>query len=264
MTVVAVGAPRAESLQGVVFLYQRSGLFWSLIGRFLDSDATGLDDKGELGTAVAVRGDALLAGAPLDDQLGNDTGAAYLFGRGQIIDSWVEAVQYYPSDPVPGDMFGAAVAVARQLDSYAVAIGAPSPQSTSSPGRVFVYDSVGDPEILSAGGDRDAFGAAVALYGRGLAVGAPGDDDGGQDAGAVYLYVQDELGVWQSDGKVLASDAAIEKELGKAADARHGSVIVGGPEEDAASAGAAYLYDSRVFADGFESGGLGSWSSVVP
>jgi hypothetical protein len=261
VTVVAVGAPRADVFEGVVFLYQRVGPAWPLIGRLVDSDTMGPNDNGELGASIAVRGDALLSGSPLDDQLGGNVGTAYLFGRGQIIDSWVESVQYDPTDPAPGDGFGTAVAVARRFDTYVVAIGAPSVLGPGA-GRAFVWDSVGPPEVLTEGGNQDAFGAALALFGRTLVVGAHGDDEGGQDAGAIYVYTQDELGVWQSDGKILASDAGVEKEFGWAVAARHGSVIVGAPEEDALTPGTAYLYDCRIFGDGFESGGLSSWTIV--
>lgn len=263
LTNVAVGAPRADVFEGVVFLFQRNGDLWDLIGRLVDSDQTGANDNGELGTALAIRGDSLLLGAPLDDQVGGNAGAAYLFGRGQIVDSWTEVTPLFAQDPLPGDMFGAAVAVDRIGSLYTYVIGAPSPAPSGSPGRVFIGDGPGDPAVLTEGGDRDAFGGAVALYRNTLAVGAPGDDDGGNDAGAVYLYVRDQPGSWMFDVKLLASDAANEKEFGEAV-AFSSSLLVGGPEEDAFLPGAAYIYDSLVFADGFESGDTSAWSVTVP
>jgi hypothetical protein len=263
VTTLAVGAPKADQAEGVVFLYRRNGVLWNLIGRLSDSDTMGPNDNGELGIAVAIRGDSLIAGAPLDDQLGSNVGAAYHFGRGQIVDSWVETAALLPSDPLPGDMFGAAVAVARELDFYVLAIGAPS-QSPARAGRVFVYDAPGDPEVLTAGDIHDGFGSAVAIDTRLLLVGAPGDDDGGQDAGAVYCFFRDQLGVWQSDGKIVASDAGIEKEFGWDVALGLGSAIIGRPEEDAVTAGAAYLYTTSIFTDGFESGDTSAWSAVSP
>ena len=43
-----------------------------------------------------------------------------------------------------------------------------------------------------------------------------------------------------------------------------GTLIIGGGEEDAFTPGAAYVYSSRLFADGFESGDTSSWSSTSP
>ena len=99
-----------------------------------------------------------------------------------------------------------------------------------------------------------------------IVVGAKRDPDGGAKAGAVYLLERDEMGVWQPGGKAQASDRAINKEFGEDVAIRHGSVIVGGGEEDAFTSGAAYFYSraSQVFSDGFESGDALAWSSTAP
>ena len=261
LTNVAVGAPRANSFEGVVFLFQRNGAFWPLIGRLVDSDSAGTNDNGEFGTSLAIAGDALLVGAPKDDQLAGDAGAAYLFGRGQIIDSWVESTSLFAQDPVVGDQFGAAVAVDRIGSLYTYVVGAPSPVSVLSAGRVFIGDGPGDPTVLTAGDVRDAFGAAVALDGNLLAVGAPSDDEGGNDSGAVYLYWRDQPGSWNFDQKLKASSPAGEREFGEAV-ALGESLLVGTPEEDAFLPGAAFVYGTSIFEDGFESGNLTAWSSV--
>jgi hypothetical protein len=263
LTNVAVGAPRADAFEGAVFLYQRSGASWNGIARLADSDQDGPNDNGEFGSALAIRGDALLVGAPLDDQLGSNTGAAYLFGRGQIIDSWVEVAALYPSDPAPGGQFGAAIAVDRLFDLYTYVVGAPAGLSGASPGRIFIGDTAGSPTILTAGGNQDDFGAAVALDGHRLVVGAPGDSEHGNDAGAVYFFFRDAPGSWHADGRVTASDAGGEREFGESV-AYHGSFLVGSPQEDAFLPGAAYVYPTLIFSDGFESGDTSAWSAVTP
>jgi len=100
----------------------------------------------------------------------------------------------------------------------------------------------------------DWFGRSVDVFGDMAVVGAPGDDEVAAKAGAIYLLERDLLGVWQPGGKFLASDVAINKEYGEAVAIEGGTVIVGGSEEDAVTSGAAYIYSSRLFADGFESG----------
>jgi hypothetical protein len=260
ITDVVVGAPRADTFQGVVFLVEKNGTLWSTIGRFSDSDDTGLNDAGEFGTSVAIRGDQLIAGAPLDDQFGNNTGAAYVFGRTGITNTWSEVAPLYPSSPTPGDEFGHSVA----LDENVGVVGAPAPSTTAAAGRVFIYDSL--TQELTAGASRDEFGSSVAIDESMnlILVGAKRDGDGGPKAGAVYLLERDEFGDWQPGGKVLASDTGINKEFGESVAIRSGTAVIGGAEESAFTPGAAYIYSSRLFADGFESDDTGAWSGTVP
>lgn len=135
----------------------------------------------------------LLVGAPSVVKLGAvTTGYATLFSgaTGAVIDSW--------SGHTANDAFGRAVANAGDVDGDGIAdaiVGAPQPMPGSTGyARVFsgltgslVYDWAGD-----SGGDH--FGASVAsagdvnsdLQGE-VAIGAPGDDDNGQNSGSVRV-----------------------------------------------------------------------------
>ncbi len=260
LTDVVVGAPGADTYQGVVFLFERSGLLWNRLGRFSDSDDSGLYDAGEFGSSVAIRGDHFIAGAPRDDQSGTDTGAAYLFGRTNVINIWNQVLALYPSNPTPGDRFGEAVA----LDQDVVVVSAPAFTGNGVSGRVFIYG--GTNQELTAGADDDAYGSSVAIDVASdlLVVGAFHDDDGGVNAGAVYFLSQDAAGLWQPVDRLAASDAGNYKQFGEAVAVRDGAVIVGGSEEPAFTPGAAYLFDAALFADGFEGGGTAAWSTHVP
>jgi len=257
---VVVGAPRADSFQGVVFLIERNGATWTSQGRFSDSDSGGGNDAGEFGSSVAIRGDQIIGGAPLDDQLGQNTGAAYIFGRGNINLIWGEVAALYPSSPAPGVQFGFSVA----LDDNVAVVGAPSPGSAPPAGRVFIYDT--STQVLTAGENFEQYGSSVAISEslNLIVVGAKQDNDGGDKAGAIYLVERDEFGTWLPGGKVVASDSAINKEYGEAVAVQGGTVIVGGSEEAAFSSGAAYIYSSFLFGDGFETGDTSAWSSTVP
>ncbi len=249
LTNVLVGAPRADNFQGAVYLFQQTGPFWPALGRFSDSDDSGLLDAGEFGTAVAMRGDAFIAGAPLDDQLGNNSGAAYLYGRTNIIDIWNEVLALYPSAGQAGDRFGQAVAI----DANIAVIGAPA--TNGRPGRVF---AVGNTTTeLTAGVNGDDFGAAVAVdwQANWLLVGAPHTEFGGPPgakAGAVHVYRRDALDAWQWQGAVVASDAAINKGFGNAIALRAHDAVIGADESDALTDGAAYLFTERIFIDGLD------------
>lgn len=258
---VVVGAPNAETFQGVVFLNESvAGGPWVMNqGRFTDSDDTGLLDAGTFGASVAIRGDQIIAGAPLDDQSGNNTGAAYIFGRTGVTNVWSEVAALYAASPQPGDQFGFSVALG---ESVAV-VGAPA-QGSANPGRIFVYDS--STQEFTAGSASDEFGISVAIAeSRGLlVVGAKRDNDGGQNAGAAYLFYRDHIGQWQPDWKITASDAGVGKQFGESMAVGSDSLIIGGSEEPAATPGAAYLYGVPLFSDGFESGDTTRWSATAP
>lgn len=262
---VLAGAPGADQGQGVVFLSQRSGGVWTMNqGRFSDSDSQpGLGTAGQFGSSVAISGDNLIGGAPTDDQNAqSNRGAAYIFGRDGILNPWTESAALYPTAPLPaGGRFGLSVAI----DDNVAVVGAPSPGGGGGPdGRVSVYGPVD--QTFDIGDPLIEFGSAVAVdESMGLIViGAKRDDEIAAKAGAVYLLEPDGLGGWMAGGKVLASDAAINKEFGESVAMQGGTVIIGGGEIDANSPGAAYIYSSRLFADGFESGDTLAWSSSAP
>jgi hypothetical protein len=61
------------------------------------------------GSAVAVSGDYALVGSPVDDDLGTDSGAAYIFKQEGA--RWTQAAKLLSGDGKAGDFFGAAVAL---------------------------------------------------------------------------------------------------------------------------------------------------------
>jgi hypothetical protein len=132
------------------------------------------------------------------------------------------------------DRFGSAIAAIGDLEVDGVVdlvVGAPGDDSGGSDrGAVWVLfmDSDGTVDMEQKISDRegdfngilrdgDAFGSAVtAIYGpngdlngdqiRDIAVGAPGDDDGGSDRGAVWILFLNQDGTVQDEAKISASD----------------------------------------------------------
>jgi hypothetical protein len=94
----------------------------------------------------------------------------------------------------------------------------------------------------AAGGDL--FGAAVAVDGDRIVIGAPGDDDQGSGAGALYAFARGPSG-WAQVGKLVAPGGAAGQELG-AAVALRGAMAVAGAARDADSApasGSAHVFE---------------------
>jgi hypothetical protein len=116
-----------------------------------------------------------------------------------------------------GDRFGSAVAMAGDV---AVA-GAPGENGLGADaGAVYVFrrdrggpdgwGQVAEVTASGAGNRGDRFGAAVAVHGDRLLVGAPGDRTDGEEAGAVYLFERDQGGpdAWGRVARVRAFDGA--------------------------------------------------------
>jgi len=227
---LAAGAP-GDGILGV-----ERGAVWIL---FMDSDGTvdleqkisardgdfngTLRDGDAFGRAVTgigdLNGDTILdiaVGAPGDDDGGNDRGAVWvLFLRqdGTVLDEAKISANdgNFGGDLDDGDRFGTALAVLGDLDGNGaadLAVGAPGDDDGElDAGAIWIlfmnsngtvrteqkisFDSGGLDALLRSG---DAFGSAIAnidtLNGDtvpDIVVGAPGDDDGGVDAGAAWV-----------------------------------------------------------------------------
>ena len=102
----------------------------------------------------------------------------------------------------------------------------------------------GDVELRpSRSRPRDFFGAAVAISGTNIVVGAPGDDDGGADAGAVFVFsASAPTNTWMEAQKLLPAGAtAANDAFGAAVDINADRLIVGAPQ--GATSGNAYIFE---------------------
>ncbi|WP_438039111.1 MYXO-CTERM sorting domain-containing protein [Sorangium sp. So ce128] len=97
--------------------------------------------------------------------------------------------------------------------------------------------------LASDGAEMDRFGDSVALSGDTALVGAEGDDDAGQIAGAAYVFVR-SAGVWTQQAKLLASDGAESDYFGGSVALSGDTALVGasGDSDDGLSSGSAYVF----------------------
>ncbi len=182
----------------------------------------------------------------------------------QTLGSLAQQAYLKASSPGTGDQLGWSVAIsgdtaavgARFEDSGATGVGGdPADDGASNAGAVvvFVRDGAGwsQQAYLKASntdpGDR--FGAAVALSGDTLVVGAPGEDslatgvDGDQTSnsglgapGAAYVFVR-EGASWSQQAYLKASNTGLSDAFGQAVAVHGDTVVVGAPEEDGAATG---------------------------
>jgi hypothetical protein len=182
---------------GAAYVFVRNGTTWSQQA-YLKSSGTDVNDR--FGTSVAVSGDTVVIGAFYEDRnatgvngiwtdnSATDSGAAYVFVRsGQ---TWSQEAYLKASNAAAGDWFGWPVSIwndkivvgARQEDSNATGVnGNQLDNSVSSAGAAYVFYRTGTTwtqqfYLKGAAPGPDNLGAAVAISGRYVVVGAPLED----------------------------------------------------------------------------------------
>ena len=200
----------------------------------------------QFGRAVAVSGDVAIVGAHLADKSGYDSGAAYLFD----VHTGEELLELSPEDAHAGDEFGVSVSISGEL----ALVGAHYAENSQGheAGCAYLFDVESGAQLLkltpSDQDAGDAFGRSVAIHGDVAIVGAFSDNQGGQDAGAAYLF---DVHSGAQLFKLMASDAASFDSFGVSVAISGDVAIVGADWDDdnGASSGSAYLFDVQTGAE---------------
>jgi VCBS repeat-containing protein len=129
----AIGAARddvdgkADAGSAYVFQRDQGGADqWGQVRKLISTD---IDTGDSFGFSVSVSGDAVVVGAHNDNDKGDDSGSAYLFGRNQGgMDQWMQSSKLTGADGEAGDVFGYSVAI----DGDSFAVGAPNSDDAGS------------------------------------------------------------------------------------------------------------------------------------
>jgi len=218
-----VGAPGAGAGTGAAYAFERSGGDWRLQSALVPSGA-GRGD--ELGTAVALDGDAALVGAP-----GDGNGAVHAFERAD--DGWRHRSKLTTDNGDSGDRFGAAVAIAG--DEALVGHPRVGPNGQGAGTASAFTRSDGDwrrRETLVPENDDGSgkFGAAVAVAGDAALIGAPGGDAEGAGSGTAHAYRRSEDG-WDLLSTFGRDDGERQDRFGAAVAIGGGTALVGAPDD---------------------------------
>jgi hypothetical protein len=189
------------------------------------------------GWSMAFEGERILVGAPGSDVGGPDAGAAYVFNKS----TGSPLLTLRKPVPVAGDYFGWAVAGVE--GGFLVgAIG--DDGGAVNAGAVYFYDTSASlvrtfPNPTPA--DTDQFGLSIAAFGGSIVVGAPYDDTGAPDGGAVYLldiFTGSVLQTFQSPSP------AAQDYFGWSVAGFGNTIVIGTPYDDRSvpDTGAAYVY----------------------
>jgi hypothetical protein len=188
------------------------------------------------GRSVSVSGDTVLVGAEGAKDLGEGSGAAYIFV--QTGATWSEPVKLLARDGAPGDFFGSSVSI----NGETALIGA------WGSGAAYVFIRTGatwsqQAKLTARDGESGGFGLSVSVSGDTAVIGAPFDDDLGFFSGSAYVFVRTSL-TWSEQAKLVASDGAPIDTFGTSVSLDRDTVVIGAPWDDdrGQSSGSAYVF----------------------
>jgi hypothetical protein len=289
---------------GAVYSFVRNGTTWEQTD-YVKVSNTGAGDGFGGSVAFGQEGARFVAGALFEDSDANgingdggnndaiESGAAYVFEALALPSpQWVEQYYLKAANSDSGDLFGASVA----MDGSTIVVGAPWEASASATnpadntwtdsGAVYVFDAQLDPPFLaqqaflksSHPDPYDSFGTSVAVRGGFLAVGAHGEDGGGEgvnpanddsmgNSGAVYRFMRSES-VWSQVEYLKSSNTGLNHQFGISV-AMSGSSVIAGAWRDGTSvlpvSGAAYVFsdDEPVSANQIRLSGSPKFSTTA-
>lgn len=232
---IVIGAPDADigghTDQGAAYVFSRSGSIWTQESKLVAGDGSFRD---AYGYRVAVDGDTVAVSAPEGDVGGyGDQGTLYVYFK--QVGSWVLQAHLIATDGDEHDALGMSLA----LSGNTLIAGAPYDDlAVLDQGSVYVFTREGvawsqQGQLISPDfAAYDYFGWSVAMSGDTLAVGAQGDDIGGNsDQGSAYVFVRSG-GIFTQQAKVAAFDGASDDRFGYSVALDGDSLVIGAPMDD--------------------------------
>ena len=260
-----VGAPFSDIERtdaGAAYVYRRVGAEWVLEQTLVASDAQAGD---RFGTRVAVDGTTIVVSAPREDELGKNSGAAYVFEFDPDTEEFFEELKLQDPKGREKDLFGSSVAV--YGDTIVVGAMADDGRGTNS-GSAFVFDrDVGGPDNwgltqklkASDASTTAQFGWSIDVEENRMVIGARRDDVAGVNAGAAYVFERtggsgDD---WNEVTRLVPSGVRDRDGFGGDVGISGSTVVVGSPLEDdnGKNSGAAYVFQQNA-------GGNNNWGQT--
>jgi hypothetical protein len=242
----------SASNAGAAYVFVRNGATWTQQA-YLKASNTDVSDL--FGDSVAISGDTIVVGAPLEDSSANgapNAGAAYVFVRSGT--TWTQQAYLKASNSEAGDQFGISVAVSGDT----IIIGAPREDGTSNTafdsGAAYVFVRSGttwsQQAYLKASNAEanDIFGQSVGISGETAVVGAyaeasaatgvNGDqsDNSASLAGAAYVFVRSGTS-WTQQAYLKASNTDAGDAFGWSVAVSGDTAVVGATNEDSSATG---------------------------
>jgi hypothetical protein len=241
-----VGAARDDDKgndSGSAYVFTRSGTSWSLQAKLTAADGAAGD---VFSISVALSGDTAVIGADLDNEKGENSGAAYVFTRSGS--TWSQQAKLTAADGAAGDLFGIRVALSGDT---AVIGAARDDDKGDNSGAAYVFIRSGttwsqQAKLTAAdGAASDRFGTRVALSGNSAVIGAILDDDKSDNSGSAYVFTRSGT-TWSQLAKLTATDGAADDVFGWSVALSGDIVVIGAPTSIfvlPGGTGSAYVFD---------------------
>ena len=229
----AVVGAYSTGTSGRAYIYQRDNA-----GNWNAVTSVG-EPKNYYATELSLSGDTLMVGAFGDYTQTTNAGAVFVYERDQGgADNWGKTATLYADVPGTGDYFGRDV----WLHGNTAIIGA---YTEDGKGAAYLFRNDGNAWDQLARlsetdlGSGDNYGFRCSIAGPYAAVAASKHDDP-TDGGAVYLYKETSLGVWELLQKTRPDGLAASDYFGSGVDIYGSTMIIGA--NGFGAAGAAYIY----------------------
>jgi len=226
---------------GSAYVFEKIGGVWTQSAKLTAADGAEGD---QFGYSVAVSGDTAVIGAFLDNDLGSNSGSAYVFEK--IGGVWTQSAKLTAADGAEHDQFGFSVAVSGDT----AVIGSRNGDGlVANSGSAYVFEKFGGlwsqtTKLTASDGTQfNEFGFSVALSGDTAVIGARGDDDRGTASGSAYVF--EKIGaLWSQTAKLTASDGAQFDEFGVSVALSGDTAVIGARNDDdlGFNSGSAYVF----------------------
>ncbi len=193
---------------GAAYIFEFNDAEWVELQKLIPS---GAQISHLFGTSVAIRDDLMVIGAPGDDDVATNSGAAYVY---RLVGSkWIEKTKLTAFDGSSEDLFGLSVAIDGEI-ICASAVTHTNGAPNSGSAYIFFRNEEEWEMIAKLTADvpttADYFGHAVAVRGTTAMVSSVWDDDNGTNSGSVFVFDLDPpIGDLDCDGGVGVSDLLI-------------------------------------------------------
>jgi hypothetical protein len=261
----AAGEDGAGTNRGAAYVFERhlgGADNWGQRKKLGASDA---GDNDWFGSAVAVDGDLVIVGAPEEDSVATNAGAAYVFERDLGgADNWGERRKVTSTDSYATQFFGNAVAIAGDLAIVGAFRWDDDSALSIDIGAAFVFErDLGGADnwgararlLASDAETNDELGTSVAIDGDIAVVGARLEDGAGFNRGAAYVFERDHGGAdsWGQRKKLISPNAQDHGLFGVSVELAGDVCVVGAYHEF--MLGYAYVFER-------DEGGADQWGST--
>lgn len=241
----------AGESSGCAYIFVRNGTTWTQQQKLTANDAAISD---EFGVAVAISGEYVAIGAPLDNTTAADTGSVYIFRRTNT--TWTQQTRMTATDGAAGNELGRAVAFSGDYVIAGARLADLGPGFNNA-GAAYVFKRTNTTWAQQAKltasdmNGEDLFGVSVGISGDYAVVGAFQDDDGGNASGSAYVFRRNGT-TWVEDAKLTAFDDDPSDHFGFSAAMSGGFALIGTPDVDdfGSSSGTAYVFGAALDCNG--------------